>query len=655
MNDNEAVNIRRILLPILMLSAFAFTFFLTPLPEDNVNSRLNLTAAIVADRNIIIDSYARNTIDRSYHNGHYYSDKAPGASIMALPAAILFRPLVDSDPGNIYFRWLATLAVVSIPAVMLILIMALLLSRVCVSERDVLLCVLALATATIFLPYSTLFFGHIPAAAMSFLLFFIFIDNKNLSPYRIFISGLILGWMVVTEYPLAIHALVLSIFCFFRVAKKQWLAALIPGVAIAAAFLGYYNWISFGSIASIGYLRESQPVFSEALSKGFVGITHPKLSSLYVMLFKPGRGLFFLSPFLLFSIWGFITALKNVRWRSPAIAAGLIAVSGIIVNSAQPFAEGGMAPGPRHLAPILPYLVFLCSFAFSQHGAVRRGIFAGLVLISSLVHIIINATNPQPLNGIDAPFVELAWPVWANRVFRPDFLEGSVFYSSHYSGIIYIFVLLILIGVAWRRTRDASHNEYGRIFHISTLCAVFIAIALQIGGAVPVTRQNTPHKHYLLGQNFRRVGQYELARDEFEIALSKYPYHPYALFGLGMIELENNNPAAALAYFQKAADSEPGFKEAQFNLATLLTAAGRYEQAFHHFSKVLEKDGTNDKIRSSQACSAMASIRRRENRRAEARSLFIKALEYNPKNLRALNGLKMLDKADEHGKKDNKD
>jgi Flp pilus assembly protein TadD len=654
MDNIEAVDIRRIIFPLLLLSFFAFAFFLTPFPEDNINSRLNLTAALAANRNVVIDRYAQNTIDRAYHNGHYYSDKAPGTSIMALPAALILKHFINPDPGDSCFRYILTLLIVSVPAAILILILSHLLARVVVSERDVLLCAVALATGTIFLFYSSLFYGHVPAAVMSFLLFYIAVDKKRLSPARLFFSGLIMGWMVVTEYPLSIHAIVLSAFFYFRVAKKQRLLALVPAIAIATVFLGYYNWFSFGKIVSIGYLSESHPVFSNALSKGFVGITHPQMSSLYLILFKPGRGLFFLSPFLLFSIYGFFAALKNERWRGPAIAAVIIAVSGIIVNGAQPFAGGGMSAGPRHLVPILPYLVFLCSFAFMQPGTTRRGIFTGLVLISSIAHIIINATNPQPLDGIDAPFVEYAWPVWANRVFRPGFWEGSHLYSFNYSGIIYAAVILVLTGIAWHRAKSVSSGQRVRAFQISVLCAALLAIAIQIGGALPVTRQNTAHKHYLLGQDFRRAGQYELARHEYEIALSQNPYHPFALFGLGMIEQETKNPAAALVYFQKAVDYSPHFKEAQFNLARLLMASGRDEPAFYHFSKVLEIDGTDDKIRNSQACSAMGMIRLREKRVDEARSLFLKAIEYNPNSRRALNGLKSIDGADGRGKKDNK-
>lgn len=48
-------------------------------------SQLALTRAIVDEGRLEIDSYYNETGDRAYYNGHYYTDKAPGLSFLALP------------------------------------------------------------------------------------------------------------------------------------------------------------------------------------------------------------------------------------------------------------------------------------------------------------------------------------------------------------------------------------------------------------------------------------------------------------------------------------------------------------------------------------------------------------------------------------------
>ncbi|MFB6088198.1 MAG: hypothetical protein ABEK36_00285, partial [Candidatus Aenigmatarchaeota archaeon] len=48
----------------------------------NETSRLDLTRSIVNQNSLNIDNYKDNTGDRSVYNNHYYSDKAPGSSIL---------------------------------------------------------------------------------------------------------------------------------------------------------------------------------------------------------------------------------------------------------------------------------------------------------------------------------------------------------------------------------------------------------------------------------------------------------------------------------------------------------------------------------------------------------------------------------------------
>src|SRR3989338_796805 len=52
----------------------------------NYFSRFDLTKAVVLDQSYRIDPYVGNTIDWSKRDGHYYTNKAPGASLLGVPA-----------------------------------------------------------------------------------------------------------------------------------------------------------------------------------------------------------------------------------------------------------------------------------------------------------------------------------------------------------------------------------------------------------------------------------------------------------------------------------------------------------------------------------------------------------------------------------------
>ena len=66
-------------------------------PEWNGNSRFSLTRALVEHGNFQIDDYISApgwaTEDRALFNGHYYSDKAIGSSLLAAPFYFLIFKL----------------------------------------------------------------------------------------------------------------------------------------------------------------------------------------------------------------------------------------------------------------------------------------------------------------------------------------------------------------------------------------------------------------------------------------------------------------------------------------------------------------------------------------------------------------------------------
>ena len=69
----------------------------------NQNSRFDLLRAIVERHTLQIDAYHENTQDKAHLNGHYYSDKAPGLVFLAVPFALIARPVlraVGIDPES---------------------------------------------------------------------------------------------------------------------------------------------------------------------------------------------------------------------------------------------------------------------------------------------------------------------------------------------------------------------------------------------------------------------------------------------------------------------------------------------------------------------------------------------------------------------------
>ena len=112
------------------------------------------------------------------------------------------------------------------------------------------------------------------------------------------------------------------------------------------------------------------------------------LETLQGLLFSPGRGLFFYSPFLLFAIPGLVLALRPGGDRLlRAIGAGLVLA--LALYSRWWNWWGGGTYGPRltaDLTPLLALAIYPCA-AMLRRSLVLRGLFAVTIAWSIFAHI----------------------------------------------------------------------------------------------------------------------------------------------------------------------------------------------------------------------------------------------------------------------------
>ena len=75
----------------LFLTFFILYSFFVHWVGWNEETRITLTKTIISEHRFEIDTYANFTGDRSLYRDHYYIDKAPGSSFMALPLYSFFN------------------------------------------------------------------------------------------------------------------------------------------------------------------------------------------------------------------------------------------------------------------------------------------------------------------------------------------------------------------------------------------------------------------------------------------------------------------------------------------------------------------------------------------------------------------------------------
>src|SRR3954463_14180522 len=81
-------------------------YFLDSVPSPNPTSRALPVLTLYEEGRYAIDTYEKFTMDKSFVNGHYYSDKAPLSTWVVLPFYGLLKilHLADAGPGKV--RWL---------------------------------------------------------------------------------------------------------------------------------------------------------------------------------------------------------------------------------------------------------------------------------------------------------------------------------------------------------------------------------------------------------------------------------------------------------------------------------------------------------------------------------------------------------------------
>jgi hypothetical protein len=448
---------------LFALCAFVFANFMNSLAVRNPNTktRMFLALSIAESGSISIGDYAPLTEDRAERAGRYYSDKAPGMAILALPAIALARPLLarlgggaacagpdcwfepdgeTKPPYNALYYVATALTSVAITAAAVVLFRTFLL--LLYEDRGAAtFAALALAFATPLGAWATTFFEHAAAASWLFagLVAAHWAGWQSSDSLRPGTAGVLvaapLGLALVTSYLTAVPVLIVAAYALLGAWRRppRWvltaaLAAMGTGALIVAPLLAY-NWAAFGSPFSVGYGHLDG---FEGMQQGLFGISWPNLTALRGLTIEQYRGLLWVAPIVILYPLGLIAMLRAPRCRALGAVSAAVAAYYLLVNSGYAYWNGGFSLGPRHMIPVLPFLMLAIASLWVEAGAVLRSLMVALGLVGAAVNIMAMATtvtpdsaNPHPITAIIVPRF-LAGDVHSiiGRVFRVDGLES---------------------------------------------------------------------------------------------------------------------------------------------------------------------------------------------------------------------------------------
>jgi hypothetical protein len=389
----------------------------------NQNSRFALVRAILERHTLQIDAYQLHTGDRALWRDHYYSDKAPGASFVALvpvQGARMVSRVAGVDPASFpgiawtsYVAAVATSGVFTVIAALGVFWLSL---RWGATLGAATFAATAYGIASPGWAYATLFMGHGQTAGC-LMIALAAADALGAGKRRLTLSwivGLAGGWAVVTEFPAAIPAVFIGLLALERVRHggthevRAVVQRIAFGVAIAAVPLLVYNTLAFGSPVHLGYASEEG--FKE-LQAGFFGITYPKVGTLKELLVGSYRGLLPLWPLAVATPVG-LWLLARRGCVGPALVAAGTGLFYLLLNASYFFWEGGWAYGPRQMTASLPFLALGLAPVWDEGRRAGRAFLGAGWFWGFAMTLIAVSTTPQPPASFKAPMRELLWPAF---------------------------------------------------------------------------------------------------------------------------------------------------------------------------------------------------------------------------------------------------
>ncbi|MDX1953246.1 MAG: hypothetical protein SFY81_13780 [Verrucomicrobiota bacterium] len=406
-------------------------------------SRVLFVRAILENGQLHVDDWKKKTPDLAFANGHFYSDKAPFPSLLALAGSVLWWKTFYSEVNDDKSVWTGLSWAGAVPIAALTAWGLFRTLKIPKCDRQT-------HQAAYLLTLFFIFFGGMPLVYLSSLwshslvisllsIALLFAYNRHARQDAVFtdaercIAGAALGISLASEYTagLVVIAITILLGVSFLKSLPFWASFTIPCLTIL-----WYNSATMGSLFVLPYME--QPFFPE-MKQGLLGINYPDLDVMFRLVFGPSRGLLFTSPFLAIAWFGFRPLFERLP-KFTLISFGTIVLQIVVISGKTWDWEAGPSFGPRYLSPIIPFFIIPCWYGLLKFPLI--GLLLGSLSITSALMAWMTLPFAEGAT-YGAPIVDLYLPMMMNGEFNNCLFQFLGFSASASMKLITCLVLAL--------------------------------------------------------------------------------------------------------------------------------------------------------------------------------------------------------------------
>ncbi|MCB9554563.1 MAG: glycosyltransferase family 39 protein [Deltaproteobacteria bacterium] len=450
---------------IVLIYLYSFPYF-PKIHSANELPRIYLTYSLIEHKTIQIDPGIRRwgaTADTSTVNGHSYSNKPPGSSLLAVPAYLVLKGIAalgGDQPSLAQLMWTFRFATSTLPALLFLLLLWRFIGRFTTDDRCRRLALAAYALGTLAMTYAILFIAHQLASVLIFSALVVWLEalEQRKKTRWFFVGGLLAGCAPLCDYQTAFIGVPLAIWLLIKLLprtteRRPWalIAAAAGALPPLATLLGYHA-LAFGHPLKTGV--DSAQAFAHHHTQGFLGITALRSEAFIGSFFSPDKGLFFFSPFLLLALVGWVLMARRRQWTMLLLSASVVAIFVLFISSIN-FWRGGWQFGPRYITAMLPFLLIPIAVTISRWQAnwALRAICVGLISASIVIYTLGNALYPHFPESFRNPLYEIVFRLLVDGYapYNLGWLIGLRGTASLIPLLITLGALLIFLAIPDRR------------------------------------------------------------------------------------------------------------------------------------------------------------------------------------------------------------